>query len=100
MSQNGVICMSNRKPSAANCKNCNHISNLYKQSGEPIYYTKKGEDYLVVMDMKSCAQRESIFKLNEKLLQSELDIQKGRLYSVEETVAALRKVITESRSRV
>jgi prevent-host-death family protein len=95
MPQNGVICIMNIKPSAAIRKNYNQISDLCRKTGEPVYLTKNGEGDLVVMDVESFARRESLLKLKEKLLQSEIDIQKGRTYSVEETVAAMRKVVAE-----
>jgi prevent-host-death family protein len=85
----------NIKPSAAIRKNYNQISDLCRKTGEPVYLTKNGEGDLVVMDVESFARRESLLKLKEKLLQSEIDIQKGRTYSVEETVAAMRKVVAE-----
>lgn len=56
---------------------------------------KNGESDLVVMDVESFARRESLLKLKEKLLQSELDIQKGRTYSMEETVSAMHKAVAE-----
>lgn len=87
--------MMNIKPSAAIRKNYNQISDLCRQTGEPVYLTKNGEGDLVVMDVESFARRESLLKLKEKLLQSELDIQRGRTYSVEETVAAMRKAVAE-----
>ena len=95
MPQSGVIYMMNIKPSAAIRKNYNQISDLCRQTGEPVYLTKNGEGDLVVMDVESFARRESLLRLKEKLLQSELDIQKGRTCSVEETVAAMRKAVAE-----
>ncbi len=83
--------MINIKPSAAIRKNYNEISELCRKTGEPVYLTKNGEGDLVVMDVESFAKHESLLKLKEKLLQSEIDIQKGRVFSVEETVAALRE---------
>ena len=82
--------MMNIKPSAAIRKNYNQISDLCRKTGEPVYLTKNGEGDLVVMDVESFARRESLLKLKEKLLQSELDIQKGQTYTVDETVAAMR----------
>ncbi len=87
--------MMNIKPSAAIRKNYNQISALCRQTGEPVFLTKNGEGDLVVMDVESFARRESLLKIKEKLLQSEFDIQKGRIYSVEETVVAMRKTISE-----
>lgn len=87
--------MMNIKPSAAIRKNYNQISDLCRKTGEPVYLTKNGEGDLVVMDVESFARRESLLKLKEKLLQSELDIQKGQTYTVDETVAAMRKAVAE-----
>ena len=39
------------KASAAIRNNYNEISNLCKESGEPVYLTKNGEGDLVVMDI-------------------------------------------------
>jgi len=88
--------MINIRPSAAIRKNYNKISELCRQTGEPVYLTRNGQGDLVVMDVESFARRESLIKLKEKLMQSELDIQKGQTYSVEETAAAMRKAIAES----
>ena len=87
--------MMNIKPSAAIRKNYNQISDLCRQTGEPVYLTKNGAGDLVVMDVESFARRESLLKLKEKLLQSDLDIQKGRTYTVDETAAAMRKAVAE-----
>ncbi len=88
--------MMNIKPSAAIRKNYNQISDLCRQTGEPVFLTKNGEGDLVVMDVESFARRESLIKLKEKLMQSEIDIQKGRTFSVEETVDAMRKAVAEA----
>ena len=88
--------MVNIKPSAAIRKNYNEISNLCKQTKEPVFLTKNGEGDLVVMDLETFAHREKMLQLREKLLQSDSDIQSGRVRSVEETVADMRLVITEA----
>ena len=87
--------MMNIKPSAAIRKNYNQISDLCRETGEPVYLTKNGEGDLVVMDIESFARRESLLKLKEKLLQSELDIAKGQTYTVDETIIAMRKAVAE-----
>lgn len=85
----------NIRPSAAIRKNYNEVSELCKRTGEPVYLTKNGSGDLVVMDIETFVRRESMLKLKEKLMQSESDIQKGRIYSVEETASAMRKAIEE-----
>ncbi|EHQ88983.1 Phd_YefM [Desulfosporosinus youngiae DSM 17734] len=88
--------MINIKPSAAIRKNYNEISELCRHTGEPVFLTKNGEGDLVVMDVETFSRRESLIKLKEKLMQSEIDIQKERTYSVEETAAAMRKAVAEA----
>lgn len=83
------------KPSAAIRKNYNAISELCRQTGEPVFLTKNGIGDLVVMDIESYTQRESLLKLKEKLMRSEIDIDKQRTYSVEDTIAAMRKAVME-----
>jgi hypothetical protein len=48
------------------------------------------------MDLETFAHRENMLKLREKLLQSEADIQAGRVHTVDETAAAMRHVIAEA----
>jgi len=84
------------RPSAEIRKNYNEISELCKRTGEPVYLTKNGSGDLVVMDIEAFARRESMLKLKEKLMQSEIDIQKERTYSEDETVSAMRKVVAEA----
>lgn len=51
--------MMNIKPSAAIRKNYNQISDLCRQTGEPVCLTKNGAGDLVVTDVESFARRES-----------------------------------------
>jgi len=87
--------MINIRPSAAIRKNYNEISELCKRTGEPVYLTKNGSGDLVVMDVEAFGRRESMLRLWENLLRSDSDIQNGRTYTVDETVAAMRKAIAE-----
>jgi PHD/YefM family antitoxin component YafN of YafNO toxin-antitoxin module len=86
----------NIRPSATIRKNYNEISELCKRTQEPVYLTKNGSGDLVVMEMETFTRRESMLKLRKKLLCSENDIQNGRAYTVEETVAAMRGAVAEA----
>ena len=59
------------KPSASIRQNYNEISNLCKETGEPVFLTKIGEGDLVVMDIAVYDQREMQLELREKLLEIE-----------------------------
>ena len=87
--------MMNIKPSAAIRKSYNEISALCKKTKAPVYLTKNGEGDLVVMDLETYTRRVSMLKLRETLLQSDADIQSGRVHTVEETAAAMRRAIAE-----
>ena len=66
------------KASAAIRQNYNEISNLCKDTGEPVFLTKNGEGDLVVMDIETYNRREKMLKLREELLAVEEDRIAGR----------------------
>lgn len=73
------------KPSAAIRQNYNEISELCKNTGEPVYLTKNGEGDLVVMDIESFNRREKMLKLRETLLTVEEERLAGiKEYTVDE----------------
>ena len=88
--------MVNIKPSAAIRKNYNEISELCRRTKEPVFLTKNGEWDLVVMDLDTFAQRESMLKLREMLRQSDADIQNDAVHTIGDTAAAMRKIIAEA----
>lgn len=59
------------KPSTSLRNNYTEISNLVKESSEPIYITKNGEGDMVIMDIKDFHRRERLLDLKEKLLVAE-----------------------------
>ena len=84
------------KPSAAIRKNYNDISELCKQSGEPVYLTKNGQGDLVVMDIETFARRESMLRLRENLVAAEEDRLNGKNgYSVDEVSNMMKDVVKE-----
>ena len=59
------------KASAALRNDYTSISNMAKETQEPIYITKNGEGDLVLMSIESFEKREQTLKLREKVLQAE-----------------------------
>lgn len=59
------------KPSAALRNDYTAISNMAKETKEPIYITKNGEGDLVIMSIEAFEQREQLLKLRAKVLQGE-----------------------------
>jgi len=83
------------KASATIRNNYNEISNLCKESGEPVYLTKNGEGDLVVMDIIAFERRAKELKLAEQLW----GIRSARLagakgHTPAEVRAVLRKTIS------
>lgn len=66
------------------------ISNMAKETKEPIYITKNGEGDLVLMSIEAFERREQILQLRAKVLQAEQE----RLDGVE-TVS-----VSEARTRL
>lgn len=82
------------KPSTTLRNDYNQISNLVKESSEPIYITKNGEGDMVVMSIESYEQREKIIELKEKLLIAEEQRIKGEeTLSLEEVHSRLKEKI-------
>jgi len=85
------------KASATIRNNYNEISNLCKESGEPVYLTKNGEGDLVVMDIIAFERRAKELKLAEQLW----GIRSARIagakgYTLAETRNVLQKTITDA----
>lgn len=59
------------KASAALSNDYTSISNMAKETQEPIYITKNGEGDLVLMSIEAFEKREQTLKLREKVLQAE-----------------------------
>lgn len=59
------------KPSAVIRQNYAEISNICKETGEPVFLTKNGEGDLVVMDIVAYDQRVKQLELREKLVEVE-----------------------------
>lgn len=88
--------MMNIKPSAAIRKNYNEISELCKQTGEPVFLTKNGEGDLVIMDMETFARRESMLRLRENLINAEEARLNGKQgYSVEDVTSLMKAAVRE-----
>ena len=85
------------KASASIRSNYNDISKLCKESGEPVYLTKKGEGDLVVMDITSFERRAKELRLAEDLWgirTARLSGAKG--HSVAEAREILKKTIEKA----
>lgn len=59
------------KASASLRNNYIEISNMAKETQEPIYITKNGEGDLVLMSIDAFEKREQLIRLREKILQAE-----------------------------
>jgi prevent-host-death family protein len=59
------------KPSATLRNDYTTISNLAKETQEPIYITKNGEGDLVLMSIEAYEKREQMLQLRAKVMQAE-----------------------------
>ncbi|MDC3418183.1 type II toxin-antitoxin system Phd/YefM family antitoxin [Aquibacillus salsiterrae] len=81
----------NIKPSAVIRKNYNQISQMCKETGEPVYLTRNGEGDLVVMDIEAFVRRESMLRLRENLVATEEDRLNGKQGNSIDDVASMMK---------
>lgn len=72
------------------------ISNLAKETNEPIYITKNGDGDLVVMNIEAFEEREQMLKLRERVLKAEQERIEGQpTMSVSEARRRLREQANE-----
>ena len=72
------------------------ISNLAKETNEPIYITKNGDGDLVVMNIEAFEKREQLLKLRERVLEAEQErIERQPTMSVSEARRRLRERANE-----
>lgn len=82
------------KPSTTLRNDYNKISNLVKESSEPVYITKNGEGDMVVMSIEAFERREKLIELKEKLLIAEEQRIKGeKTLSLDEVQSRLQEKI-------
>ena len=87
----------NIKPSAAIRKNYNEIAALCRKTKEPVFLTKNGEGDLVVMDIATYSQRESMLRLREQLIAVEEDRLAGKKgFTIAEMDGMMQKMIMET----
>ena len=80
------------KPSAALRNDYSKISNLAKETKEPIYITKNGEGDLVLMSIDTFEKREQILQLRAKVLQAEQErISGAQTLSISEARRGLKE---------
>lgn len=84
------------KASAALRNDYTTISNLAKETKEPIYITKNGEGDIVLMSIDAFEKREQMLKLRAKVLQAEEErINGAKTMSISEARKKLRERIDE-----
>lgn len=84
------------KASAALRNDYTSISNIAKETNEPIYITKNGEGDLVLMSIDAFEKREQILQLRAKVLQAEQErIDGAETLGVSQARRALRERIND-----
>lgn len=82
------------KASAALRNDYASISNIAKETNEPIYITKNGEGDLVLMSIDAFEKYEQVLRLRAKILQAEQErIDGARTSDVSEARSQLRERI-------
>lgn len=84
------------KASAALRNDYTSISNMAKETKEPIYITKNGEGDLVLMSIDAFEKREKRLQLRAKILQAEQErIEGAETLSVSQARKRLRERVNE-----
>ena len=74
----------------------NAVSNIAKETNEPIYITKNGEGDMVLMNIEAFERREQILQMRAKILQAEQERLSGtKTYSLNEVQAMLEERLND-----
>lgn len=83
--------MENIRPSAELRNKYNEISNLCKETREPVYITVNGHGDTVILSLEQFNQMQSELELLKMLSESEDDVRNNRVKSVTDTFNDIRK---------
>lgn len=84
------------KASSALRNDYSSISNLAKETNEPIYITKNGEGDLVVMSIDAFEKREQMLELRSRVIQAEQErIEGEKTMSVSEAREKMRERVED-----
>lgn len=83
--------MQNIKPSSELRNKYNEISNLCKETREPVYITVNGHGDTVILSLEQFDQMKSELELLKMLAESEEDVREGKVAPIEETFIDIRR---------
>jgi prevent-host-death family protein len=83
--------MQNIRPSAELRNKYNEISNLCKETREPVYITVNGHGDTVILSLEQFNQMQAELELLKMLAESEEDVRNGRVSSIENTFNDIRR---------
>lgn len=86
-----MISMENIRPSAELRNKYNEISNLCKETREPVYITVNGHGDTVILSLEQFNQMQSELELLKMLSESEDDVRNNRVKPVTDTFNDIRK---------
>ena len=85
-----MISMENIRPSAELRNKYNEISNLCKETREPVYITVNGHGDTVILSLEQFNQMQSELELLKMLSESEDDVRNNRVKPVADTFNDIR----------
>lgn len=86
-----MISMENIRPSAELRNKYNEISNLCKETREPVYITVNGHGDTVILSLEQFNQMQAELELLKMLSESEDDVRNNRVKPVADTFNDIRK---------
>lgn len=87
--------MENIRPSADLRNKYNEISNLCKETREPIYITVNGHGDTVFLSIEEFKQMQAELELLKNLAEAEDDVRNNRIMPIKDTFLDLKKKLEE-----
>jgi len=80
------------KPSTLLRNDYSKVSNMVRETAEPVYITRNGEGDTVIMSIEAFEEREQMLRHRAEILEAELNYLKGaKTYTEEEVRAHLKE---------
>ena len=72
-------------------KNTGEVSQMCKESDEPIYITKNGYGYMVIMSMEVYKEKMFMLDVYDKLMAAEEEIKSGKILDADSSIKSIRE---------
>ncbi|MCL2797008.1 MAG: type II toxin-antitoxin system Phd/YefM family antitoxin [Firmicutes bacterium] len=87
----------NIRPSSDLRNHYAELSQLCKESGNPVFLTVNGRGDTVLLSLREYERQQALLAINDAIAEGEADIKEGRVFTVKQASKAMKDVIDSYR---